>query len=172
MKETIILCGQILFCYVMLNIMLKTVIVIIVSTIIDKFAEIKIKIPASKKYKANKTPIYKLSQYWDSDIWVITKYEQKHQSSWWSVLTFPLIPILPISIYTVQYVECGDQITVKDMHRSNMNELEYANLDIAEYYELKFADITKEYNRLLAEKNKVENIVSKLNKEFNENYIE
>lgn len=118
---------------------------------------ISIRLPKPLKYRGRKSPIYKL----DKESNLIFKYELKYVSKDWVIMLYLFIPF-PIEIKKYEY--CMSE----NYYRCDPSIIS----SLEEFYESRHRLQLKEIEEWKLKEEKEQSIYTKLNKEFNENYID
>lgn len=158
--EFIIICGVVLFFWVVGCLLLQIMYLII------GLNYFKINLPKRKKYNNKVDPIYEIQRGSYDDHYSVSKWELKYglnEGLTW--LCDILIP-LPFVIYTYGYQKMGWSFKICELNEINTITSEY----MVEFFEESYQKELKELEEHRDKSRKKTNQLDNLNKVFNENY--
>jgi len=155
--------------YVVLGLAVKIILMIYYLVQNKKlFQHIVFKLPRDKTYLEKKSPIYKLEPF--NKTYKIRKYEQGWVESELFTTIATVLLLVFVNVLKWRYVKDSESVILPS-HINNTNIHLYTDFNIAEYYEERIAKSWSDHRQYLKEKKIINNSISKINKEFTENYI-
>ena len=142
----------------------------LMSTITSLF-NVRVKLGKPKRFENKKTPIYRLHKYMGVEYRIYKSEQAWIPSDIRQGLNMGLFPFF-IHWEVWRYVEDDSDVKAVSINDENLCYIDAIIPDLGVYYEEEMAWRKKEWNMEHEKDQRVVDTLNKINKEFNDNYIE